>query len=281
MASRDVSPITYTFTIQHTGDGGSAYQKTITVVQYPQMYIVSDQNSGGTSLSNKGYVYINGNTSATNDWTLVRNNWSSQGSNTNENMYVVTASVLNSAANWVIGDPRGTSSITAGNPTWVSAPGVEGTSSRTLSNKYRRAENSTEAAKMIAPKLRVASSWGASREYSFENAARRCASYQEDGLPAGRWRLPTAGEVEYLVNLSAKSLLPRLFGAQNETTTYWSANGTVTVSGNTVSTSTNTTGDHYTRCVYDEWYWGETKNSAAIRATYRGRFYWGDEYSAN
>ena len=198
-------------------------------------------------------------------------------------MYIVTASVLTDE-NLVIGDPRGTKILTEGNPVWASAPGVEGTQSRKLSN-YRRTDDSPQAAIMIAPKIRVASSWGAATDYSYENASRRCASYQEDGIIAGRWRLPTAGEIEYLVNLSAQNLLPRLFGdgtnsagAQN---IYWCANGTATVRGNNVSINTSITGNHRTRCVYDEWYWGETKNSDPIRAQYRNTFTWGDEYSAN
>ena len=282
MASRDVAPITYTFRIQHSDN--ASYFKDITVVQYPSMYIVSDANSGGTSTTNRGYVYVNGTDRNTNsnNWYVVRSTWSSQGSNTNQNMYIVTASVLNNSSdNLVIGDPRGLNTVTAGNPTWASAPGVEGTASRQLSSNYLGAENSEQAANMVAPKLRVASSWGAAGSYSYDNAKRRCASYQEDGLPAGRWRLPTAGEIKYLVNLSANSLLPLLFGAAGESTTYWSANGTVTVNGSTVTTSTTTTGNNYIRCVYDEWYWGETKNSDTVRATYRGTFYWGDEYSAN
>lgn len=282
MASWDVAPITYTFRIQHSDNAN--YYKDITVVQYPAMYIKSDRNYGGTSTTYKGYVYINkGQNTNSDNWYFVRNTWSSSGSNANENMYIVTASVLTDE-NLVIGDPRGTKILTEGNPVWASAPGVEGTQSRKLSN-YRRTDDSPQAAIMIAPKIRVASSWGAATDYSYENASRRCASYQEDGIIAGRWRLPTAGEIEYLVNLSAQNLLPRLFGdgtnsagAQN---IYWCANGTATVRGNNVSINTSITGNHRTRCVYDEWYWGETKNSDPIRAQYRNTFTWGDEYSAN
>lgn len=282
MAPRDVTPITYTFRIQHSDKEN--YYKDITVVQYPAMYIKSDRNYGGTSTTNRGYVYINnGRNTNSNNWYYVRNSWTSSGSNANENMYIVTASVLTDE-NLVIGDPRGTKILTEGNPAWQPAPGVEGTNSRKLSN-YRRTDDSPQAAMMIAPKIRVASSWGAATDYSYENASRRCASYQEDGIIAGRWRLPTAGEIEYLVNLSAQNLLPRLFGDGTNSTgaqnIYWCANGTATVRGNNVSINTSITGNHRTRCVYDEWYWGETKNSDPIRAQYRNTFTWGDEYSAN
>lgn len=282
MASKDVAPITYTFRIQHADD--ATYFKDITVVQYPSMYIINDPNSGGSNGTSRGYVYVNGNRQANDNWTRVRT--AQSGTNNNFNMYVVTASVL-SESSLLIGNPRGTGTVTAGTPTWVSAPGVEGTSGRTLSSSYRRTEGSTTAANLVAPKLRVASSWGAAGSYSYENASRRCASYQEDGLPAGRWRLPTAGEIEFLVNLSAKKLIPLLFGEIGDSSSYWCGNGYVTVTvsydGNTstVSPSTGTSGTNRTRCVYDEWYWGETKNTDAIRATYRNTFTWGDEYSAN
>ena len=156
MASRDVSPITYTFRIQHSDDAN--YFKDITVVQYPTMYIVNDPNSGWNNGTARGYVYVNGNRQATTIWNRVRPDATSA-TNNNFNMYVVTVSVLTGSS--ILGDPRGTNSITPGNPTWVSAPGVEGTASRTLSNKYREADNTAQAANMIAPKLRVASSWGA------------------------------------------------------------------------------------------------------------------------
>ena len=50
----------------------------------------------------------------------------------------------------------------------------------------------------------------------------RCAAYQEDGYPAGRWRLATYAELEFIAMLCAKDALPySLFGASD----YWSATG--------------------------------------------------------
>ncbi len=126
---------------------------------------------------------------------------------------------------------------------------------------------------MIAPSFRIASSYGVTSSLSYDNASRRCASYQEDGFPAGRWRLPTAAEIEYCVTLSAKGRLPRLFGEQGESTDYWSANGYITVNGNNVTPQINSfSNNRYVRCVYDDWYWGHDRVAAAQHT-----FMWGDE----
>ena len=355
MSKYDVSKITYTFTIQHKGDGGSAYQKDITVIQYPSIYIEADPNSGAsqthevrlTDSSNRsyryyynasegyvlwsnsnnnsfnyggynfslyqdyyycGYTFVNtvshstttsvqvhrngslyNNTNITytgdhnflppytgpNDWT--RTSGLAHSNNTNSNMYVITTKVLSNASQ-VIGDPRGD----AGNAItsysgWVTAPGYEGSTGRTL-QAYKQVESSERTMNMVAPKLRTASSFGATSDFSFEDATRRCAGYQEDGLPAGRWRLPTAAEIEFLVNLSAQHFLPRLFGSATGDTNYWCANGYVTVNNenNTVDSETGKndfSGTQYIRCVYDEWYWEGKRLPASQRHT----FTWGDE----
>ncbi len=286
MNPRDVAKITYKFRIKHTGAEGSTYYKDITVVQLPPMYIEADPNSGGTTASTRGYVYVNeGQNTNNGNWYYVRSSMSgSDDTNSNPNMYVVTVSVLETSSTDVIGDPRSGDSLSeSGYTPWETAPTTLGGSERKLSADYGRAGNNTQAAKTIAPKIRVASSWGAAGDYTFVNASRRCASYQEDGIPAGRWRLPTSAEIKFLVNLSARNLLPRLFGSASGSTTYWSSNGTVTVNNqaHTVDTSAgasdNNNTEHFIRCVYDEWYWGETTNASPIRAQYRNTFTWGDE----
>ena len=64
-------------------------------------------------------------------------------------------------------------------------------------------------------------------------ARRRCAAYQEDGIPAGRWRLPTFAEVEFIATLSSLNRIPILFS--DATTTngdhYWIANGNSDTAG--------------------------------------------------
>ena len=296
MNPRDVAKITYKFRIKHTGAEGSTYYKDITVVQLPPMYIEADPNSGYDDRRNSqgqastygdyrsGYAFVNTTTYQFGDnWYNTSGLYNS--ANTNRNMYVVTTSVASPGK--VIGDPRtpATNIITdfTGNASangWVTAPALDGTSPRKLSAGYLQAESGSRTLNMIAPIIRIASSFGATQPFNFNYATRRCAGYQEDGRPAGRWRLPTAAEIEFLVNLSAQNLLPRLFGGATGNTNYWSANGYCTVNNadNKVTPHTGNnafSGSCYTRCVYDEWYWGsETLSDRTV-------FTWGDEYSAN
>ena len=98
---------------------------------------------------------------------------------------------------------------------------------------------------------------------------KRCASYQEDGYPAGRWRLPTRAEFQFIVYLSYKEKIPTLY---KSTSDYWCAhgygkpnNGNVTMNYKTKSSGNSV------RCVYDEWYWGSEKIAD------KTKFTWGDE----
>ncbi|MBR6433579.1 MAG: hypothetical protein IKS70_04130 [Bacteroides sp.] len=141
-------------------------------------------------------------------------------------------------------------------------------------NYYYPTEGNDRTLNMIAPKFRIASSYGVTAPMVKENAAARCASYQEDGFPAGRWRVPTTAEVRYIIDLSAQGKIPRLFGGADiySSTPYWSANGLVSVAGNNVTVDNNpwSTTTAYVRCVYDEWYWG---SETIINKT---TFTWGD-----
>ena len=124
---------------------------------------------------------------------------------------------------------------------------------------------------MISPQFMIASSYGVTNNIDKDNARRRCASYQEDGYPAGRWRLPTQAEIEYIVSLSAWKVIPTLFGnSSGGTTNYWSANGGVTVNttNGTVSAATEMSSGPV-RCVYDIWYWTDTCD--------KNTFTWGDK----
>ena len=100
------------------------------------------------------------------------------------------------------------------------------------------------------------------------NARYRCASYQEDGYPAGRWRVPTAAEIEYIVQLSAKGYITILF---NDGGNYWAADGTIYVPDyDTGKVSIGSGSSAFVRCVYDEWYWGSDPIAD------KTKFTWGD-----
>lgn len=96
----------------------------------------------------------------------------------------------------------------------VQAPDFYGGPDRILQNYYPTDETTGPGSKeqYIAPKLRIASSYGAVLPQISRTAARRrCATYQEAGRPAGRWRVPTKAEMQYICNLSAKGKIPKLF----------------------------------------------------------------------
>lgn len=117
------------------------------------------------------------------------------------------------------------------------------------------------AEKMIAPEIMVASSYGRTTEVFYEGAVLRCASYQEDGYPAGRWRVPTEAEIELLVELSNYHAIPNLFAGE-----YFASSGRFYHSANETFYSTSGSNKnpgvtyddfrHSVRCVYDTWYWG-------------------------
>ncbi len=160
---------------------------------------------------------------------------------------------------------------------------------------YYPADTTDRTISMLAPKYRVSSKFSGvefggnqsvydkTPDISKEHALYRCATYQEDGFPAGRWRLPTMGEVKFIAMLSSNGVFAELF---TNGKTYWSANGAVYVNrgGNVTSSDAKAA---LLRCVYDTWYWGEdqTEFDAWSVAKYggnsetnkiRNHFVWGD-----
>ena len=124
---------------------------------------------------------------------------------------------------------------------------------------YYPTDPSDRTKNMVAPSYRVASKFGGTEYYSgnsYRAALLKCATYQEDGYPAGRWRLPTMAEINFIAMLSAKGTFVTLFSG-----TYWSAQGPLTAG----QTSTNINEYAMTRCVYDSWYWDKLDEKAHRR----------------
>lgn len=90
------------------------------------------------------------------------------------------------------------------------------------------------------------------RGRNWRTAAERCAAYQEDGYPAGRWRLPTDAEVAFCRQIQANGYISGLFYSSNA---YWAASGDYFQSGAINSATDESPAS--VRCVYDLWYWGE------------------------
>lgn len=277
----DVSPYIITFTIRHKDD--HSYAKTVTIEQRPAIVIDSQLNTDGYNDDYHGYVFINAVNSTSGDaWS--RNSTLGGGNNANPNMYLISTSVL-SDSDMLIGDPRTTVAYTDNDlySGWNSASRVfiDGTTNHRLSNYYP-AESDEAFKDVIAPVFRVASSYGKSQSMSYNNARRRCASYQEDGYPAGRWRLPTMAEVLYITTLSQKGMIPELFTFDSSKAldqSYWCASGKIDgVYGVPTYFSGIAANDsRWVRCVYDEWYWSgmEYNNKDAERVDI-STFTWGD-----
>ena len=284
MQAKDVGIITYTFTIRHTGDAGNTYYKNITVRQIPSLAIEAQRNSDTGPIIQSGHTEEDGYTFENGTRLLYDG---STRRNTNFNMYIISVSVLPNSgefANYSITDPRSES--------YTATPGNKGTtyysSENSIDGRTRRlqyyypAGNTEIYDNFIAPKFRIASSFGASGTMSRSDGIARCASYQEDGYPAGRWRLPTVAEIKFMAQLTTLNLIPRLLGSNtgNGFSYYWcnSDGSAVQIANANQSpqsdpTKVERTDNSNVRCVYDEWYWENTDHATVDKET----FTWGDE----
>ncbi len=260
----DYAPYTIIVRIYHTDEDDTFYED-VTFVQYPAMYITLEKNEG---TNNKGYVYVYGyNADNSSYWYSVRGRATS-GANSNPNMYTITVSALGANSQYIIGDPRVTTPITGSS---INLTKEDATNRDKTLDNYYPTRTEADAKNIIAPKFRIASSYGrCGNPISYDEAERRCAAYQEYGYPAGRWRVPTMAEVMYVAKLSSDGIFPHLFGSGND---YWAAQGgfEYNINDNTnKATVTEITSGNYVRCVYDEWYWGS--ESIADKT----KFTWGD-----
>lgn len=270
----DAAPYVFVVTLhlEAEGTGTSSFDRTVTITQYPALYVEAETNSAYPN-NNYGYVYVNGeqNTTTT-SWYRVSG---LGGNNSNPNMFVITSTILTDP-DMLLGDPRKQSiqnGYSSNDNSWSpTASSIHQSGTRQLTY-YHPTDNSEEAKKVVSPKFRIASSYGKTQPVNRQNAFQRCASYQEDGYPAGRWRIPTNSEVKHVVNLSANGFIDILFGSDDGDTNYWTASGYITVN-NESNTVTPHDGDAsgyvYVRCVYDDWYWGDEK------AQDKEGFIWGD-----
>lgn len=301
-ANDAINAYTFTIKLRHTDAPANepSARATVVVTQTPAIYITSQLTGSGTRfINNQNRTYENGSwwsgytykgyltrTSSTDDWP--RNDEKQQrywlGSYhdennyvTNKNTYILTISKFAANDNYIIADPR-KRDIDNLNESDLSASDAADWSMEVGNRQlqyYYPADDDASKTRFIAPQLRVASQWGVTYQISRRGAQRRCASYQENGRPAGRWRLPTAAEIEYICRLSNKQYIPYLFGEAGKTANYWCASGGVDVDNDadnpTVTVVTNETRNRRSvRCVYDEWYW------KADTLTTKTRFTWGD-----
>ena len=263
----------YTIVVRLTTDCGLT--EYVEIKQYPARYIEGelDNNKNYSYTTNgvddsRGTVFINGyggnDKSEGDDWYWVNNTLLGTGYNANPNMYIVTITSFDeNQTNFIIADPRETEINNLTTSGWTTAPAKYGSTQRTLSYYY---PTRTDNMNFIAPKLRITSAYGrlSGGDVSDGGEKLRCAAYQEYGYPAGRWRVPTAAELQYIGKLCADGVIPPLF---NNGAAYYSAtggylfqNGSFTYYGETA---------HSVRCVYDEWYWTDKCDEYT--------FTWGDQ----
>lgn len=270
-----------TITIVHTDKVGKPdadnFTKTITITQYPQMYINSVKNySGNNATAAAGNMWVNGNQRNNSSWNTASG---LTGNNTNPNQYIINITQLDyqEVQKYVIGDPRTFTVDNLDYNGWTKSWSIYNNKNDNILTYYYPTENSSRTEKMIAPKLKVASSYGVCGQITYKEAQRRCASYQEMDCPAGRWRIPTIAEMEFIINLSNEKKIPALY-TNTRDVYYWSAQGRVISNDINENPTPDMDGSAAVRCVYDEWYW---ENEPLEKVNGKYRFTWGDRERTN
>lgn len=264
-------------TVKHTNDTTGTFSEQIVIKQYPSIYIVSDKSNGKVFVNkdSSGDVYDDRGSRGTYLGSIATGvSGSDSGTNDNQNMYNVYISSLPSSSTSIIGDPRVEQGTTVSN--------ISG-----LTN-YRPTRQGAE--NVIAPAFKIASSWGKTKDLdSYTAAEMRCASYQESGYPAGRWRVPTPAEIAFIQERSANNDIPSLFngavysGWRSQYSGYWTSYELAYWPGyetpgrptgpnaGAYTTDEVNCSKHAVRCVYDIWYWGEDRVQSALTTAQ-----WGD-----
>lgn len=267
----DYSPYTVSFTLVHADKPeDTRYRQEVSLVQNPGIYIDYTANTDPLTGENGkplhwGYVYVDNEqytlsdynsavSSNNNDqwkrdhqWRVV--NYSEGGTD----MYNIHVSVLPEGSEFVLGDPRvdEVNNLRDSGNFFKVGHAISG-KNRSLT-WYYPTEESGRTVNMIAPSYRVSTKLSGIEfdGIPYEKARERCASFQENGFPAGRWRVPTRGEIRFISMLSSRGYFEWQFGGN-----YWSANGPVTVNknGGSVSDADPNLSKALLRCVYDSWY---------------------------
>ncbi len=240
-------PITVSVSVEKSGLAKEEIKFRI----YPPIYIIGNKSTANVYVNKLYYGWKSRDDSQyryqyVGDYGSISDPLTIDGSedNNNRNIYMIHVSSL-SDGTYSIGDVR---QRTANNLNVTE-----------LSNYYP-AEKHAAGLYMLSPNFIVASSYGKTTKVSYENAQKRCATYQESGYPAGRWRIPTEGEIMFAIGLSNNKVFPQLFNGD-----YWAASGRAYSQTTKKFTSTNSSA---VRCVYDIWYWGREHNATD--------FTWGD-----
>lgn len=272
------------------------YVTYLEFIQYPPIYIIPDKSSPRSIFVNGQRTPTDADLNNTSSDIKINNGRYNLGvapgtSEKGESMYIINVSSFNQndtlkyngvEYHYLIADPRMMEpNSTLNNDGYnMNQQGgwVTDGKGRRLQDYYPTSTDGN-AFRTIAPKFRISSplSSGYSR-VNKEGAAMRCASYQEDGFPAGRWRLPTMAEIKFIIYMQQQGQILELFYGTNY---YFSSTNQVQYNQDSkVITYRNTTDESTgsVRCVYDDWYWGSEREAVKNNAYEGGyEFTWGDE----
>lgn len=199
---------------------------------------------------------------------------------TNNNTYTITGE---GEVEYKIGDPRVKASAVYNNFTLNSylASGNSANGNWTNVGDVMICSQAQNERNVIAPRILISSgltelilgdqpTGGSNASTLFSNFVKRGATYQEAGYPAGRWRLPTEGEVAFIAARQFDETIPDIF---NRDVPYYCSSGRWVIipsSGTTLTFGTDVSqrirvwgSYHYiyelldAKFVYDLWYWGD------------------------
>ena len=245
----DALPYVYEVTLHLTGENTS-YDKKVIIRQYPNFTLRQIESNGYLFVNeydNRTGRFPNLSTLGEHSKDVFSSNYNDIGSlvrwdealayNPNNNsgyMYLVSAAV---SEDFVVLDPRNTTADQAVNNALSGLTGYK--SSRNID--------------AVAPLFIIASSYGKTHAISYNNAKIRCAAYQEAGYPAGRWRVPTEQEINFLITLRKNEYITELFYSTNSG--YWASSGRY-YNYSQGQFQNGGSSERAVRCIYDAWYWG-------------------------
>lgn len=286
--------------INGMGETERPYSESVTIVQYPPIYITPYKSTEYSIFVNRHHRYGQAIRYNQRNGQYLYNLGQANGTGDGDYMYSISVSSFKStdtftmqgtdgnvigSYNYIIGDPRSRSHDEDLNNDGFNMDNSwrrdqEG-NGRILTYYYPTMQDD-DVFRIVSPKFRVASFYGGySSGCTPEGAAMRCASYQENGLPAGRWRLPTTAEILFVISLQQKDLIQDIFYKANNSANgnwYYSSTHQVRYNGANPPEVQGHAETGSVRCIYDEWYWG-TAQEARPNNNYDGgyEFTWGDK----
>lgn len=291
--SMDISPIIITLRISHSDNSG--FYSDIMITQYPAIWVETVQNSAGSNGSSSyGYILIDGTRNTTNGSIAkaegANGTITTDSNNTSRWFTIIHVNQFDkdsNTENFVIGDPRKAEvdnltdmwSKLTGSPNSVATAYRKYEKTNGVLSHYHptipaRSGEENTCKLFVSPAFRVCTAHCRnSEDNTYPESVLRCATYQEDGYPAGRWRLPTYAEIKLFRLLSNASLIPNLFYSSGK---YTYAGGMCSGTTFTDGIKADNTDMGACRCVYDEWYWSQVDEKMGWDNSNKTTFTWGD-----